>query len=496
MVLVHEPAMPHGRGTGARGVGRTGLWGFLARSPHGEYSGRLMKTRWRNARWLVAAMLMVAGTGQRHGYGAESSSVSVDSWQDPVVSVVQRVLPAVVNISTERIVARAFRDPFEDFWRQFWGQPPRAPEGAHSLGSGVIVDEEGWIVTNFHVTRRASKIRIQLAGGSTYDAQFISGDERNDLALLKIEPTNSLVAVEIAADREPLLGETVIAVGNPFGLDHTVTRGIISAKNRRYTAGDVTFEDIIQTDAAINPGNSGGPLINLRGELVGINMAILSQAEGIGFAIPARRVAHLLAAWLTPEKRARLWLGVRWAMEDGRLRIAEVQAGSPAARERLEVGDEVVAVDGREFRDVLRLQRYLIRKQAGDVVRLKLASGREVAVRLEGLPRISGQELLWSRFGISAQPLTRDLAEALGVTHVPGLLVSDVRRGSPAADAGFRRGLIITHIGGEEFQSWDRLSELLADIQRGDRVTMVVLVSERRGNFLLQQTTTVTLTAE
>ncbi|MCS7049725.1 MAG: trypsin-like peptidase domain-containing protein [Verrucomicrobiae bacterium] len=453
-----------------------------------------MKTRWRNPGRLVAGMALFGLVLVPVAHAAESETS--ERWQDPVVSVVQRVLPAVVNISTERIVARAFRDPFEDFWRQFWGQPPRESEGAHSLGSGVIVDEEGWIVTNFHVTRRASKIRIQLADGTAYEAQFISGDERNDLALLKIEPTNSLLAVEIAAEREPMLGETVIAVGNPFGLDHTVTRGIISAKNRRYTAGDVTFEDIIQTDAAINPGNSGGPLINLRGELVGINMAILSQAEGIGFAIPARRVAQLLATWLTPEKRARLWFGVRWMLDDGRLRIAEVQAGSPAARAKLEPGDEVMTVDGREFRDVLRLQRHLIRKQAGESVQLRLADGRQVTVKLETLPRLSAQELLWSKFGISAQPLTRDLAEALGISYVPGLLVADVRRGSPAAEAGFRRGLVITHIGGEEFQSWDRLGELLADVQRGDRVPMVVLVSERRGNFLLQQTTSVTLVAE
>lgn len=455
-----------------------------------------MKTRWRNGAWVAwwVGVLLVGNPVPAARAATEPSAM--DPLADPVVAVVQRVLPAVVNINTERIVAQAFRDPFEEFWRQFWGQPPRPREGTHSLGSGVIVDEEGWIVTNFHVTRRASKIRIQLADGAAYDAQFISGDERNDLALLKIEPTNPLVAVEIAADREPLLGETVLAVGNPFGLDHTVTRGIISAKNRRYTAGDVTFEDILQTDAAINPGNSGGPLLNLRGELVGINMAILSQAEGIGFAIPARRVAQLLAAWLTPERRARLWLGVRWTSENGSLRIAEVQAGSPAARQGLEAGMEVATVDGRAFRDVLRLQRYLIRKQPGDSVRVQLAGGREVSVKLEPLPRLSAPELLWSKFGISAQPLTRELAEALGVSHVPGLLVSDVRRGSAAAEAGFRRGLIITHIGGEEFQSWDRLAEMLADVQRGDRVSMVVLVSERRGNFLLQQTTTVTLTAE
>ena len=218
-----------------------------------------------------------------------------DAANDPVVLAVQKVLPAVVNISTERLVQRQFSDPFDELFRQFFGQTRRPDvEGVQSLGSGVIVDEDGWIMTNFHVVRRASKINVALADGAQYEARYVSGDEKNDLALLKIEAKKSLPFVEIASDKEPLLGETVIAVGNPFGLDHTVTKGIISAKNRKYNAGDVTFEDILQTDAAINPGNSGGPLVNLRGQLVGINMAILSQAEGIGFAIPAKRVASML----------------------------------------------------------------------------------------------------------------------------------------------------------------------------------------------------------
>ena len=381
---------------------------------------------------------------------ASLSLCAQDLPPDPVVTAVQKVLPAVVNISTERLVQRGYRDPFDDFWRQFFGQPRREPDGGQSLGSGVIVDEDGWIVTNFHVTRRASKIHVVLTDGTQYDAQYISGDEKNDLALLKIDAKGPLTAVEIASDREPLLGETVIAVGNPFGLDHTVTKGIISAKNRKYTAGDVTFEDILQTDAAINPGNSGGPLINVRGQLVGINMAILSQAEGIGFAIPARRVAGMLGAWFSPEKRARLWLGLRFEVKQGRLQIADCQPGSPAAKAGLKAGDVVESVDDQAFTDLLRLQRHLIRKKAGDEVRLALADKRTVPVKLAALPKLSATDLLWKKFGIAAQPLTRDLAEALGVSFTQGLLVSDVRKESPAAAAGFRRGIVITHLGGEE----------------------------------------------
>jgi len=415
---------------------------------------------------------------------------------DPVVQAVQKVLPAVVNISTERVARRPYRDPFDEFWRQFFGQP-RHPDngGGQSLGSGVVVDEDGWIVTNWHVVQRATKIQAVLSDGTKYEARYVSGDEKNDLALLKIEAKKPLPAVRIATAAEPVLGETVIAVGNPFGLEHTVTRGIISAKNRRYTVDDTTFEDVLQTDASIHPGNSGGPLINTRGELVGINMAILSQAQGIGFAIPARRVAALLATWFSPEKRAGLWLGLRFAHQDNQLLIADVQKDSPAAQAGLRRGTVVGAVDGQKFGDVLALQRYLIHKKVGDEVRFELGNGAVVAVKLAALPKVSALDLMRAKFGLRVQPLTAELAEALGLTVAQGLLVVDVERDSPAAAQGFRRGIVITHVAGEEFQTLDRLAEQLADVQSGDAVNMAVFISERRGNMVLQQTTSVALQA-
>jgi serine protease Do len=430
-------------------------------------------------------------------FGARAQTAGPD--HDPVVGVVQRVLPAVVNISTERLLPRQYRDPFEEFWREFFGYSRRPPaEGTHSLGSGVIVDEDGWIVTNHHVVRRATKIHVTLSDGSRYEARYVSGDEKNDLALLKIDPKSPLPAVEIAADSEPMLGETVIAVGNPFGLKHTVTRGVISAKNRSYDTGEVVFDDILQTDAAINPGNSGGPLINLRGQLVGINMAILSQAQGIGFAIPAKRVANLLAAWFSPEKRARLWLGARFVREDTAITVADVQPGSPAAKAGLQPKDRILSLDGEKTTDVLRLLRLLIHKKPGDTVRFQLErDGKQlvVAVKLAALPKLSATELMWKKFGLQIQPLTPELADALGISFTQGVLVTDVQKASPAAEAGFRRGILITHLAGEEIQSIDRLAEQLADLQPGDAVSMVVFTSERHGAITFQQTTSVTLKA-
>jgi serine protease Do len=313
-----------------------------------------------------------------------------------------------------------------------------------------------------------------------------------------------LLYVEIAGDQEPLLGETVIAIGNPFGLDHTVTKGIISAKNRRYDAGDVTFEDILQTDAAINPGNSGGPLINTRAQLVGINMAILSQAEGIGFAIPARRVANMLAMWFSPEKRARLWLGLQFKRAAGKVVIADVQADSPAAQAGLAVNDRVVAVDNVKYSAVLPMLRHFLHKKAGDVLQFAVerdgkpaAAGKLLTfeVRLAALPKLSATDLMGKRFGLQIQPLTRELADALGIPPMQGVLVSDVQQGGPGATVGFRRGIVITHVGGEEFQSLDQLAEQLAGIKSGDMVSMAVFIAEQRGSMTLQQTTSISLKA-
>jgi S1-C subfamily serine protease len=444
-------------------------------------------------RWCAAIIIMLVTT---FAAAAESPEVVTD----PVVLAVQKALPSVVNLSTEHLAQRVYADPFEELFQQFFGQGrrPRRDGGGQSLGSGVIVDEDGWIVTNFHVVQRATKIHVALSDGSKHDAKFVSGDEKNDLALLRIEAKKVLPFVEVATDREALLGETVIAVGNPFGLEQTVTKGIISAKHRKYEAGDVVFNDILQTDAAINPGNSGGPLINTRGQLVGINMAILSQAQGIGFAIPSKRVADMLSSWLTPEKRARLWLGLRFARKDGRMVVADAQENSPAAKAGVSVGDVVTAVDGETYGDLLKLQRHLIHKQPGESVKLEVERGgktKTFEVALAALPKLSVPDLFRKKFGLQVQELTRDLSEAMGIPVAQGLLIAEVEKGSPGAAAGLRRGLVITHVAGEEVQSLERLAERLGDVKSGDAVSLAIFLMERRGNLLIQRTVSVALKA-
>jgi S1-C subfamily serine protease len=452
-----------------------------------------MKMRTGFSMGLVVGIFSVFGALA----AAPVDDASSDAARDPVVLAVQKVLPAVVNISTERIVDREFNDPFEDLFRQFFSQPRRSQaQGIQSLGSGVIVDEDGWIITNWHVVQRATKINVILADGSHYDAQYVSGDDKNDLALLRIQPKKPLPAVEIAGESQTMLGETVVAIGDPFGFDHTVTKGVISAKDRSWPPENPQFEDVLQTDAAINPGNSGGPLINTRGQLVGINMAILSQAQGIGFAIPSRRVANLLEAWFTPEKRARLWLGVRFGRENGRIVVTDVQANSPAAQAGVQKKDKVVACDGQEVTDVLLLERRLIHKKAGDEVKFDVERGgiaKSLAVKLTALPVLSARDLMFKKFGVQVQPLTRDLAQKLGIPFTQGLLVAEVQPGSPGEIAQFQRGLVITQVAGEAVASMDRVAEQLEDVKTGDMVSMAVVVNERRGNVLLQQTANVSL---
>ena len=443
--------------------------------------------------WLAICLFSVLGA---HA-APPVDETAFEAVRDPVVLAVQKVLPAVVNISTERLVEREFNDPFEELFQQFFRQPRRPQvQGVQSLGSGVIVDEDGWIITNWHVVQRATKINVILADGSRYDAQYVSGDDKNDLALLRIQPKRALTAVEIAGESQTMLGETVVAIGNPFGFDHTVTKGVISAKDRSWPPENPQFEDVLQTDAAINPGNSGGPLINARGQLVGINMAILSQAQGIGFAIPARRVAHLLAMWFTPEKRSRLWLGARFGREDGRIVVTDVQTNSPAAQAGVQAKDKVVACDGKEVTEVLPLQRSLIHKKAGDVVRFDIereGTAKSFTIKLTALPVLSARDLMLKKFGVQVQALTRELAQGLGMPFTQGLLVADVQPGSPAAAAQFHRGIVITQVAGEGVASMDRVAEQLEDVKAGDMVSMAVVIVERRGGILLQQTANVSL---
>src|SRR6266699_2491008 len=256
--------------------------------------------------------------------------------RDATVAAVERVMPSVVNIATATVVE--YEDFYQRLFSEFFGQGGYRPrrEQEYSIGSGVIIDEDGYVLTNLHVVRRATRTQVKLWDGREYEADRIVATPNSDVALLKIrcKPGEKFKAANFAADDDLLLGETVLALGNPFGLGGSVTKGILSSKTRRPSTGNepLNVNDWLQTDAAINPGNSGGPLLNIRGELIGLNVAVYREGQGIGFAIPVKQVSEALAGFFSPEVSHSLWFGARLRQGPPPLTVAMVQPGGPSAK--------------------------------------------------------------------------------------------------------------------------------------------------------------------
>ncbi|MFM2296244.1 MAG: hypothetical protein RLZZ350_2657, partial [Verrucomicrobiota bacterium] len=338
-----------------------------------------------------------------------------DVRRDAAVAAIERALPSVVNVATESLVR--VRDSYDPMFQQFLDQVygPELPQKALSIGSGVIIDEDGYLLTNDHVVRRANKIQIQLASHTSeaYNATVIARDATKDIALLKIlaPPGTKFTAIKFAPDDDLLLGETVMALGNPFGLGGSVSRGIISAKTREVTvdSGGAALKLIcLQTDAAINPGNSGGPLVNLHGELVGLNSAIRADAQGISFAIPARQINEALAVTLTPEAVRQLWFGARVKAGAGPLTVTSVDVGSPAALGGLKAGDTILQVNGRTPRSFIAFNEIFSDITQSNVTFTVVRAGEEkkVNVRLIVEKDFFNAALVQKRLGLSLQEIT------------------------------------------------------------------------------------------
>jgi S1-C subfamily serine protease len=429
-----------------------------------------------------------------------------DVRRDATVLAVQRVMPSVVNIATEEIVQ--INDPIEDMFRQFFDPyyRRRQPNAQYSLGSGVLIDEEGYVLTNFHVVGRARRVWVRLSDGREYECQKIGGNSATDVALLKILPKKDetaapqFTAAKFAGDDDLLLGETVIALGNPFGLGGSVSRGILSSKTRRPPRENERLDvpDWLQTDAAINPGNSGGPLINLRGEVIGINVAVLGQGQGIGFAIPVKQVTQKIAEIVSPELLGSLWFGAQVRPGALPLVISAVQLDSPAGRAGLRAGDRILQVNGRAPRSFIEFNRTLL--DAGDrrdvaLVVQRDGARRNVTVRLVAEKSFFNAELVRQRIGATVQEFTPELAEAMGLPRATGVLVSSVDLGSPAAQADLQRGMVITSIDGQGTDSVAAAAKAFHAKNKGDKARLELLWQTRRGGFVrtLQGTAEVTL---
>jgi serine protease Do len=417
---------------------------------------------------------------------AQSGAAVSDVRRTPVVNAVEKAVPSVVNIGTERVVQVQYKDPrsrlrgdlFDQLLREFMGPPSRPGyQVQSSLGSGVIIDRQGYILTNYHVIERATAIKVTLSDESVHYAQFLAGDELNDLALIKINAGRPLQAVEFAADDDTLLGETVIALGNPYGLAHTVTVGVLSARDREATyKGEVIFRDILQTDAAINQGSSGGPLLNAEGELIGVNVAILQQGQNIGFAVPVRRVRDLLADWLAPRTLKKAWLGFDPAERGGRLVATRLSPDGPAAKSGLRDGDRIRSLNQRPVSSVFEFNRGLLPYDADSEIELGIEREREtktVPLVLAALPKPDGSKLAMQLLGIEVA----DSGAAAARESAPyrrGVVVAGVREESPGRRAGLQAGLYLTRINNLEIHSVDDVGLALESVEPGETVLLIV----------------------
>jgi serine protease Do len=411
--------------------------------------------------------------------------------------VAEVIKPAVVNINT---VTRGGggRTPFEDyfgdeFFRRFFGDvPERIPQ--RSLGSGVIIDPAGFALTNAHVVEKATEIEVITLDGSKHKAKVVGADRKTDLAVLRLDDGKGRFSFARLGDSDRMqVGDWVIAVGSPFGLQATVTAGIISAKARQLGQGP--FDDFLQTDAAINPGNSGGPLVNMQGEVIGINTAIVAGGSGIGFAIPSNMARKIYTELASKGRVTRGWLGVSiqpltaelarsFGSKDTRgVLISDVVPDSPAAKAGLKPGDILVEFEGKKTEAPADLQRAVGLASPGADVKMRVwheGSERTVEIKVGEAPdereaqQRSGSHGTPSALGVEVRPITPEVARQLNLKTSEGVIVARVDEASPASEAGIQRGDVIREINRQKVRNLGDFERLTRDVKDGDRLTVLL----------------------
>ena len=444
--------------------------------------GSLLKTFLTLCRVSLAAVLLVASShSSSQAVDAKASVPAAPEERPQSFSKLVKVLkPAVVNISTTQVIKQRrfkgmpgqpgheqdqFRDFFgDDFFERFFGDIPQKDLKRKSLGSGFIISKDGYILTNTHVVENATEIKVSLSDEKVYEAEVVGRDPKTDIALIKIKANGDLPAVSLGNSEELEVGDWVIAIGNPFGLDQTVTAGIVSAKGRVIGAGP--YDNFIQTDASINPGNSGGPLFNTKGEVVGINTMIFSPSGGnvgIGFAIPVNMAKEFLPQLREKGKVTRGWLGVMiqhvtpelaesfgMSKEKGAL-IADVVKGSPAEVAGIKRGDIVLRYNGNDVDKMNDLSRLVAATPVGKEVELLiLREGKEMRVKVKIEEMKEEKEVVAEKgekdLGMNVQDITPEIAGYLSLEDTTGVIVTEVEADSPAADAEIGRGDIIKEV--------------------------------------------------
>ena len=447
--------------------------------------------------------------------------------------VAKTLEPSVVNINTEstpKATPRARRrgqqtpddqqdgDPFQDFFDRFFGGQGGSPFGGqggsateHSLGSGVVVDAKGYIITNQHVVDKADRIRVKLDGdppGVQHDAKVIGSDAETDLAVIKIDVDHPLTSAKLGNSDSMNVGDWVLAIGSPFALEESVTAGIVSSKardidNRRQ------FQHFIQTDAAINPGNSGGPLVNMNSEVIGINTAIFTESggyQGIGFALPSNIVAEVYNQLISPEhKVVRGSIGVAFSAQPNPaiarvygaksgVTISSVTANGPADTAGLKIGDTITTVNGKPVKNGDELVGSISAEKPGSKIKIGYERGgksSETTVTVADRAKLYGnttaneqesgneEQPVSGKLGLSVRPITPDMADRLGIPANKGVIVSDVKPGSFAEDIGLSRGDVILEVNKQAVNSDDDFRRVTGQLKSGQDV--VFLVRQGRG---------------
>jgi len=468
-----------------------------------KHHGKIIYITGWNLFCLITGFLVATLLGSFSMVEAQTSSV-LPAAPGSFSQLARQASPSVVNISTVKVIKRGGhgsapfggplgpQDPFKDFFERFFGDQIPRDFRQQSLGSGFVIDKDGFILTNNHVVENTEEIKVKLADKTEYDAKIVGRDTKTDLALIRIESDHPLVPLALGDSDKLYVGDWVIAIGNPFGLEATVTAGIVSAKYRDIGAG--SYDNFIQTDASINPGNSGGPLLNTAGEVVGINTAILSRSGGsvgIGFAIPINMAKDLLPQ-LKKGKVVRGWLGVmiqkitpdlkeKLGLKDekGAL-VADVTAGGPAEEAGIKRGDVIVSFGGEEIKEMHDLPYIVASTSVGEKVTVEvIRKGKKKSFQVKtGELKEEDESPVVSEvspnLGLMVKEVTPELARNFGLSETSGLVVVQVESNSPAGEAGMRPGDIIIEVDQVSMKNLAQFNRKIEKYEAGDTILFLL----------------------
>jgi len=427
----------------------------------------------------------------------------------PIVEAVQKAGPAIVNIYTQE-APHSVQNPFRNFGGKFF-EPflrdfmPQMESGRRSLGSGVLIHPDGYILTNEHVIGKAVRIQTSLVDKREFSARLVGSDIRSDLAIIKIDSKEPLPFLKMGESDDLMIGEPVIAIGNPFGLQHTVTSGIISALNRTLdtkkgqgegSGKGAIYHDFIQVDASINPGNSGGPLLNINGSLIGINTAIYQRAEGIGFAIPINYAKRIVKELIQFGKVREGWLGASVQELTQEMReyfslkpnqgtlISHIMKGSPADLKGLQSGDVILAVDGRKISNRLdyqeRIATYAIGSQVG-ITLLRAGIEKKISLEIAPLPKDFVERFTQLKMGLKVTNITKEAFNRYRLASRKGILITEVAPNGAAGQMGLQPGDLIRQINQDNVSNLKQFSK--AVIEGRNRSSMLLLVQRGRNGY-------------